>query len=41
VDIPIETDQQALREALREKARALSLDISIQHKRIFEAINRV
>lgn len=41
VDIPIDTDQQALRQALREKARALSLDISIQHKRIFEAINRV
>ena len=41
VDIPNQADQQALRQALREKARALSLDISIQHKLIFEAINRV
>ena len=41
VDIPDHIDQQALRQALREKARALSLEISIQHKRIFEAINRV
>ena len=41
VDIPNDIDQQALRLALREKARALSLDISIQHKLIFEAINRV
>jgi glycine cleavage system transcriptional repressor len=41
VDIPNHTDQKRLRQALREKARALSLDISIQHKRIFEAINRV
>ena len=41
VDIPNQADPQALRQALREKARALSLDISIQHKLIFEAINRV
>ena len=41
VDIPDDADQQALRQTLREKARALSLDISIQHKRIFEAINRL
>jgi glycine cleavage system transcriptional repressor len=41
VDIPNHADQLALRQALREKARALSLDISIQHKLIFEAINRV
>ena len=41
VDIPNDTDQQALRQALREKANALSLDISIQHKLIFEAINRI
>lgn len=41
VDIPDDADQQALRQALQEKARVLSLDISIQHKLIFEAINRV
>ncbi len=41
VDIPAETDQTLLRRELKEKARQLSLDISIQHKRIFEAINRL
>ena len=41
VDIPQSADQQALRRELREKAHSLSLDISIQHKLIFEAINRV
>lgn len=41
VDIPKDINHQALRRDLREKALALSLDISIQHKLIFEAINRV
>ena len=41
VDIPSDADPQVLRQDLREKATALSLDISIQHKLIFEAINRV
>ena len=41
VDIPGDANHQALRRDLREKAMALSLDISIQHKLIFEAINRV
>ena len=41
VDIPNDIDHQSLRRELREKALALELDISIQHKRIFEAINRV
>lgn len=41
VDIPNDANQQALRRDLRETALALSLDISIQHKMIFEAINRV
>ena len=41
VDIPTDANHQALRRDLREKALALSLDISIQHKMIFEAINRV
>ena len=41
VDIPSDANHQALRRDLREKAMALSLDISIQHKLIFEAINRV
>jgi glycine cleavage system transcriptional repressor len=41
VDIPKDADQRTLRRDLREKAQDLSLDISIQHKLIFEAINRV
>lgn len=41
VDIPTDVDQKSLRKELREKAEALSLDISIQHKLIFETINRV
>ena len=41
VDVPADADQQALRQELRAKAAELSLDISIQHKLIFEAINRI
>ena len=41
VDVPLDIDQHKLREALNEKARELDLQISIQHKNIFEAINRL
>ena len=41
VDIPNEIDAQALYTDLRSKAAELSLDISIQHRNIFEAINRI
>ncbi len=41
VDVPAETDTERLQEDLREKARELGLTISIQHRRIFETINRV
>ena len=41
VDIPIDIDQQALYRDLREKAESLTLDISIQHRNIFETINRI
>ena len=41
VDIPLDIDQQAFREALREKAQQLGLDLSLQHKDIFEAIHRI
>ena len=41
VDIPNEIDAQALYGDLRSKAAELSLDISIQHRNIFEAINRI
>ena len=41
VDIPLEIDQQAFYNDLRIKAAELHLDISIQHRNIFEAINRI
>lgn len=41
VDIPGHTDQQQLREDLRQKANELGLTISIQHRNIFMAINRI
>jgi glycine cleavage system transcriptional repressor len=41
VDIPRSTDQASLYSELRAKAGELQLDISIQHRNIFEAINRV
>jgi len=41
VDIPSDIDQHALYRNLRQKAETLDLDISIQHRKIFEAINRI
>ncbi|MEN8779931.1 MAG: ACT domain-containing protein [Desulfobacterales bacterium] len=41
VDIPVDIDQQRLYTDLRAKATELSLQISIQHRNIFEAINRI
>jgi len=41
VDIPIDIDQQALYRDLREKAKSLKLNINIQHRNIFETINRI
>ena len=41
VDVPVDTDQQALYRDLREKVKKLGLDINIQHRNIFEAINRI
>ena len=41
VDVPSDIDQQAFYKDLRSKAHDLALDISIQHRNIFEAINRI
>jgi len=41
VDIPAALDQALFRETLHERGRELSLDISLQHRDIFEAIHRV
>ncbi len=41
VDVPTDIDRRALYRELRERAAALSLDISIQHRNIFMALNRI
>ena len=41
VDIPLAVDQNLFREALYERGRKLNLDVSLQHREIFEAIHRV
>ncbi|RJQ87965.1 MAG: ACT domain-containing protein [Desulfobacteraceae bacterium] len=41
VDIPADTDQGVLSQALKERGRVLNLEVNIQHKNIFEAINRI
>jgi glycine cleavage system transcriptional repressor len=41
VDVPAAADQPTLEAELRERAVLLGLEISIQHRRIFEAINRI
>jgi glycine cleavage system transcriptional repressor len=41
VDIPPETDQQRLFSELRQKGADLKLQVSIQHRDIFETLNRI
>ena len=41
VDLPSTFDREALARDLRAKAEALKLEISIQHRNIFEAIHRI
>ena len=41
VDIPTHIDQKKFYEDLRNRARELGLNISIQHRNIFKAINRI
>lgn len=41
VDVPVATDQRAFRAALQERAKELDLEVSLQHRDIFEAIHRV
>ena len=41
IDVPPQTDQQALYQELKKRARELALDIDIQHRNIFEAIHRI
>jgi glycine cleavage system transcriptional repressor len=41
IDTPTGIDHKAFRQALQDRAAALGLDLSIQHRDIFEAIHRV
>ena len=41
VDVPAGTDRQSFRDALRERARELGLDVNLQHREIFEQVHRV
>lgn len=41
VDVPVGIDHHAFRQALRDRAEELGLELSIQHRDIFEAIHRV
>jgi glycine cleavage system transcriptional repressor len=41
VDVPRHANMQALREALKEISSRLALEISIQHRKIFESVSRI
>jgi glycine cleavage system transcriptional repressor len=41
VNVPVGLDQRTFREALARRARELELDLSMQHRDIFEEINRL
>jgi glycine cleavage system transcriptional repressor len=41
VDVPPQTDQQALNRELKKRANELRLEIDIQHRNIFEAMHRI
>jgi len=41
IDVPADTDPQLFYKALRKKSQELGLEISIQHRKIFETINRI
>jgi glycine cleavage system transcriptional repressor len=41
VDVPIAVDREAYLAALQKEARSLGLELSVQHRDIFEAIHRI
>jgi len=41
IDVPTQIDQQKFHEDLRERANELGLNLSIQHRNIYKAINRI
>ena len=41
IDVPTQIDQQKFHEDLRNRANELGLNLSIQHRNIYKAINRI
>ncbi len=41
VDVPASVDQQAFARELQARAQSLQLDLSVQHRNIFEALHRI
>lgn len=41
VDLPEKTDRSALNQALKEKGKELGLTVSMQHKNIFDVVNKI
>jgi glycine cleavage system transcriptional repressor len=41
VDVPVEIDRKSFRQALQERAKDLGLELSLQHREIFEALHRI
>ena len=41
VDVPISVDQQSFARDLQARAQSLQLDLSVQHRNIFEALHRI
>ena len=41
VDVPVQTNLPELRRQLEQAARQLTLEINIQHRKIFETMNRI
>ncbi len=41
VDIPADVDQKRFRESLGKRAAELGIELNLQHRRIFEEINRI
>jgi glycine cleavage system transcriptional repressor len=41
VDVPVDIDRQSFRQALGDRAKDLGLELSLQHREIFEALHRI
>lgn len=41
VDVPVTVEMRAFREALKERAGSLDLELNLQHRDVFEALHRI